>query len=318
MVYRRPIVFGIRDQDDRKFRDNVRANEKCRTTMSMPAQTLGMDSPRSTSARMSLLSAARALVREPLLHFTVLGGLIFGAYAVLHPPEKDDKTIIVSKAMRQSFIDNFSEDKDRTPSQDDIRKMSEAWIASEILYREGKALGVDRGDEMIRDRIAFKLQYLIFDQVKVPEPTDAQLEAWFAENHARFDDPERVGFYLTPATDKATAERQLDDIKAQRETEGLAEQTRAILGRPVASLADAFGDNFRDGLLALPKGEWSLLQSKEGWHIVRLDTRSPGVPAKFEDIRDELVKAWTTEETRKQAWEAVNRLKTNYTIRYEQ
>lgn len=286
--------------------------------MSMPTQTIEMASKLSTSSRPSLSSAARALIREPLVHFTVLGGLIFGAYTVLHPPEKDDKTIIVSKAMRQSFIDNFSEDKDRTPSQEDIRKMSEAWIASEILYREGKALGIDRGDEMIRDRIAFKLQYLIFDQVKVPEPTDAQLKAWFADNHARFDEPERVGFYLTPATDKATAERQLDDIKAQRETEGLAEQTRAILGRPVVSLADAFGTDFRDGLLALPKGEWSLLQSKEGWHVVRLDSRAQGAPAKLEAIRDEVIKAWTTEETRKQAWDAVNRLKTNYTIRYEQ
>lgn len=286
--------------------------------MSMPTQTIEMASKLSTGSRPSLSSAARALIREPLLHFTVLGGLIFGAYTVLHPPEKDDKTIIVSKAMRQSFIDNFSEDKDRTPSQEDIRKMSEAWIASEILYREGKALGIDRGDEMIRDRIAFKLQYLIFDQVKVPEPTDAQLKAWFAENHARFDEPERVGFYLTPATDKATAARQLDDIKAQRETEGLAEQTRAILGRPVLSLADAFGTGFRDGLLALPQGEWSLLQSKEGWHVVRLDSRAQGAPAKLEAIRDEVTKAWTTEETRKQAWDAVNRLKTNYTIRYEQ
>jgi len=166
--------------------------------------------------------------------------------------------------------------------------------------------------------VAFKLQLMIFDQLRVPQPTDAQLRAWFAGNHARFDAPERVGFFLTPATDQATAQQQLEDIKAQRESEGLRDQTRAILGRPVDSLAGAFGESFRDRLLALPKGEWTILQSKDGWHVVRLDSREAGTLARLEDVRDDAAKMWHTEETRKQAWEAVNRLKANYKIRYEQ
>ncbi|MGY3450458.1 peptidylprolyl isomerase [Bradyrhizobium sp. USDA 4353] len=259
----------------------------------------------------------RGLLREPLLHFLVLGGLIFAADAILHPPAKDEKVITVTKALRQSFIDTFDEDKQRVPSEAELQKMTEAWVASEILYREGKLLGVDRGDEMIRDRVAFKLQYLIFDQVRVPQPTDEQLKAWFAENHQRFDEPERVSFFMTPPSDEATARRNLDDIQAQRESEELRDQTRAILDRPVPSLADAFGQSFRDNLLKMPLQEWTLLQSKDGWHVVRLDARKPGAPAKFEDIRAEAAKIWHTDETRKQAWEAVSRLKANYTIRYE-
>jgi len=265
----------------------------------------------------SVASVTHSLLREPLLHFAVLGAVIFGADALLHPPAKDEKVITVTKALRQSFIDNFDEDKERVPSEADLQKMADAWVASEILYREGKALGVDRGDEMIRDRVAFKLQLLIFDQVHVPPPTDEQLRAWFADNHARFDTPERVGFYLTPPTDRAAAEHQLADINAQRESEDLREQTRAILGRPVNSLAAAFGDGFRDGLLAMPQGEWHLLQSKDGWHVVRLDSRTPGVPAKLDDVRDDAEKMWHTDETRRQAWEAANRLKASYKIRYE-
>ncbi|GLH76063.1 hypothetical protein SSBR45G_09710 [Bradyrhizobium sp. SSBR45G] len=271
----------------------------------------------SDAASRSRSGILRRLAGEPLLHFLVLGGLIFAADAILHPPAKDEKVITVTKALRQSFIDTFDEDKQRTPSAAELQKMVEAWVASEILYREGKALGVDRGDEMIRDRVAFKLQYLIFDQVRVPQPNDEQLRAWFAENHQRFDEPERVSFFMTPPTDEATARRSLDDISAQRESEELRDQTRAILDRPVPSLADAFGDQFRDGLLKLPLQEWALLHSKEGWHVVRLDARKPGAPASLEDIRAEAAKIWHTEETRKQAWEAVSRLKANYTIRYE-
>jgi len=270
------------------------------------------DSLRPIAAR-----TARFLRREPLVHFVLLGALIFGADAVLHPSPKDDKVITVTKAMRQSFIENFDEDKSRTPSDAEMEKMIESWVASEILYREGKALGVDRGDDMIRDRVAFKLQLLIFDQIRVPQPTEDQLRAWFADNHGRFDEQERVGFYLTPPTDETTAQRQLVEIEGQHESEDLQKQTRAILGHPVASLAASFGESFRDALLALPQGQWKVLQSKDGWHVVRLDSRRAGALASLDNVRDEAVRLWLTEETRKRAWEAVSRLKAAYTVRYE-
>lgn len=258
------------------------------------------------------------LSREPLLHFALLGAIIFGIDAVLHPPAKDEKVITVTKAMRQSFIDNFDEDKERAPSDAQLQKMIDSWVASEILYREGKALAVDRGDETIRDRIAYKMQLLIFDQIRVPRPSDEQLQAWFVENHVRFDEPERVSFYITPPTDQATAQRQLEDIVQQRESEELQNLTRAILARPVASLAASFGEDFRDGLLTMPEGEWRLLQSKDGWHVARLDSRRPGTLASLDKVRDEAARIWHTEETRKRAWEAVKRLKTSYQVRYEQ
>ncbi|MDB5649932.1 MAG: peptidyl-prolyl cis-trans isomerase [Hyphomicrobiales bacterium] len=262
--------------------------------------------------------AWRAFIREPLVQFLVLGGLIFGADAVLHPPAKEDQTIVVSKALRQSFIDNFDEDKERVPSPEVLAKMVDSWVASETLYREGKRLGVDRGDDMIRDRIAFKLQTLIFDQIKVEEPTEAMLRDWFKDNHAQFDEPERVSFYLTSPTDEATARRELDAIEAQVENETLQQTTRAIIGRPVSSIAPAFGEDFRDALLALPLETWSLVKSTEGWQVVRLDSRHPSELASFDQVKNQVVKIWKTEETRKRAWDAVSRLKASYAVRIEQ
>src|SRR5438128_1902744 len=119
---------------------------------------------RAAQSPRSIMSAAARLSREPLVHFALLGALIFGIDSALHPPPKDDKIITLKRPCGQSFIDNFDEDKARVPSDSDVEKMIDSWVASEILYREGKALGVDRGDDMIRDRVAFKMQLLIFDQ----------------------------------------------------------------------------------------------------------------------------------------------------------
>ncbi len=259
----------------------------------------------------------RVVRHEPLVHFFLLGGLIFAADAVLHPPDRNDRVITVTPAMRQAMSENFDEDRERKATGTELDAMVENWVASEILYREGKALGVDRGDDTIRDRIAFKLQLLIFSQIDAPPATEAGLRAWFAANHDRFDEPERLSFYLGPPTDEMTARRQLAEVLGGREPADLQRKTRAMVGRPVSSLAPSFGAGFRDGLLALPQEQWATLQSVEGWHLVRIDSRRPAVLAHFEDVQDEAVRTWKTDETRKRAWEAVKRLRANYTVRYE-
>jgi PPIC-type PPIASE domain len=277
-----------------------------------------LDSPTKTSSSNAGLAGLRSLLREPLLHFFVLGALIFAADWAMRPPTKDDNVITVTKALIQSFKDNVGEHGDRSYSDDEIHKMAEAWVASEILYREGKKLGVDIGDRMIRDRIAYKLQVLIFNQVDLPPPTEAELRAWFADNHQRYDEPETVGFYLTQPTDEATARKELADIEAQHESDELRHKTRAILARPVVTLAGSFGEGFSKALLALPTGQWSLIQSKDGWHVVRLDSHRPGKLVPLESVFDDAMRTYRTQKTREQAWEAVKRLKANYTVRYEQ
>jgi len=279
---------------------------------STPASAAGAKTPDTKST-----TALSALWREPLLHFCILGGLIFAVDHVLHPPAQDDKTIVVTKSMQQAFIRGFSEDGDRTPTADQLNNMIDSWVGSEILYREGKALSVDKGDDMIRDRIAFKLQTLLFDQVQLENPSDEQLRAFFEKNRNRFDQPERVSFLLTVTSDEATARRQLEDIRAERETPEFRDQTRLFGNRPVDSLSTTFGDEFRTSLLGLPAGEWRVLKARDGWRIARLDARQPAVPARFEAVRDEVKRMWTTDETRRRAWAAVTRLKSNYDVKIE-
>lgn len=255
--------------------------------------------------------------REPLLHFLVLGALIFAGDRLLNPPDNTEKVIVVTQAMRDTMRRGFDEDQERDPTPAELNAMVENWLASEILYREGKALGVDRGDSAIRDRIAYKVQLLIFSQLEAPAVDRPTLQRWFEANRGRFDEPERVSFYLAPATTEENARKQLAAIEAGQEPSELQQRTRALVGRPVGSLAASFGDAFREGLLALPLERWAVLQSTEGWHVVRLDSRRPPVPAKLEDVEEEAVKIYKTDETRRKAWEAVQRLRSSYTVRYE-
>ena len=258
--------------------------------------------------------AWRPLLREPLLHFCVLAALIFGLDRLLHPPSKSDRVITISRQMRQELIDRFDEDKQVKPTPQQLRQLIDFYVATEILFREGKSMGLERGDDMIRSRIAHKLQLLIFSDIDVGNPSDEQLSAWFAANHGRFDSPQKFDFYLADAQSEQQAREFVDKIARGDEPESLREEARVFQGRPAKSISDVFGDAFLATLATLPRGAWQAVQSKEGWHVARVDGVTDAAPASLDGMRQTAMQEWKTEETRKRALLAVDRLKTSYTI----
>jgi hypothetical protein len=65
----------------------------------------------------------RVVRHEPLVHFFLLGGLIFAADAVLHPPDRNERVITVTRAMRQAMSENFDEDRERKATGTELDAM---------------------------------------------------------------------------------------------------------------------------------------------------------------------------------------------------
>ncbi len=279
-------------------------------TIFAPSPVAGMGASAATTRR----SRTSALLREPLLHFCILAALVFGLDRLLHPPSRSERVITISKQMRQELIDRFDEDKLVKPTPQQLQQLIDFYVATEILYREGKSMGLERGDDMIRARIAHKLQLLIFSDIDVGNPSDEQLASWFAANRGRFDTPRKFDFYLGDAQSEEQAREFVEKIGRGEEPDSLREESRAFQGRPAKSIVEVFGEAFLARLSAMPRGVWQAIQSKEGWHVARVDGVTEAVPATLDGVRQTAVQEWKTEETRKRALIAVDRLKTSYTI----
>ena len=93
----------------------------------------------------------RRLLREPLLHFFVLGVLLFGLYGwlnrgLLNSPGE----IVVSRAQLQNLQAQFQRVWQRAPTPEELHGLLEGWIREEVFYREGLAMGLDRDDPVVR------------------------------------------------------------------------------------------------------------------------------------------------------------------------
>jgi hypothetical protein len=236
------------------------------------------------------------LRREPLMHFLLIGAVLF-AIDALRQDDGDEapRRIVVTDLLREELARDWESTRDGPPSAEELDRLAEAWIDEEVLYREGLARGLDRDDPSVRGRVASKMAFVLRSQVVVPEPTDAELRAWFDAHAERFAEDVRVDFtHVFVAGSGEEAERRAEELLALVSSGatpgGLGDRFsggRRYRGREIADLARAFGDEFVQGMEAQPIGAWQLRRSRHGTHVVRIDARVDARTADFETARGE-------------------------------
>ena len=127
----------------------------------------------------------RRLVREPLLHFLLLGGLLFVLFGRGAPESPAGGTeIVVTAADIERIAAGFSTTWQRPPSENELHGAINDYIREEVLYRTGLSLGLDKDDTIVRRRIRQKMDFFLEDTVGKPDA--AELQAFFDANADKF------------------------------------------------------------------------------------------------------------------------------------
>jgi len=258
-----------------------------------------------------------AWLREPLLHFAVLGAALFAIDHFLVSRADDPMTIVVGADVDKEAVSVFKASRGRDPNADELAALRRVWLDNEVLYREGLSMQVDRGDPSIRERVIFKALSVVDANVKLPPVEDKTLRAWFEAHRDKYDDPARYDFQEAALEGKpAEVEVRAFVTALNAGTPGDAKAgLRVFKNRPRASLEPAYGADFVKALEGMPAGEWRALQTKDGWRAIRVDAATPAKPADFTVLRNVIVQDWTDAVLSEQRSAAVATLAKKYTIR---
>jgi hypothetical protein len=269
-------------------------------------------------------SRARRLLREPLVHFAILGGLLMAIHTAIAPSETSRRIEIddsVRNALRQDYVRRTG----AQPSAAEEQSLVDRYVDDEILYREALALGLDRGDIIVRRRLLQKMEFLAEEAAPLAEPSDAELERYLAENAARYAKPPRVALtqvYLSSDRHGPEAEARARELRSQL----AAGADPAQVGDPFPrgrdfglsterDLAGIFGTEFAAAAMKLPAGEWSApVRSSYGWHLVRPSSRSEGGPAPLADVRAAVRLDLLEERRAQRRREALDALRARYEV----
>ena len=266
--------------------------------------------------------ALPAWVREPLLHFLLLGAVLFGVDHVLNRRGGDANEILVGADVDAEARQVFKASRNRDPSAEELTALRKVWLDNEVLYREGLALQLDKGDTAIRERVIFKALSVVDSGVKLPPFDDKLLQAWFDKHREKYDEPARFDFQEAVLGGEAsnTAESAVrafvDALNAGTPGDAKA-GLRVFKGRPHANLLQSYGADFAKALEAATPGQWLALSSREGWRAVRLDAAGTAKPASFAALRGVVLQDWTDETMSAQRSAAVAALTKKYTVKVE-
>jgi hypothetical protein len=151
------------------------------------------------------------------LHFVVLGGLLFVVDHFVNRGSDDAHTIVVGPDVDREAIATFKANRNREPTAQELTALRQVWLDNEVLYREGLALQLDRGDTGIRERVIFKALSMIDSNVKLPPADDAVLRNWFDTHRDRYDEAASFealhGVVLEDWTDETAAQQRTNAVR---------------------------------------------------------------------------------------------------------
>ena len=250
----------------------------------------------------------RALLREPFVHFAVIGALLFGIDAYLSDDAAvaDKDEIVVSAGRIDQLAAAFAKTWSRPPTESELRALVDDYVLDEALFREGVAMGIDEDDPVIRRRVRSKIEFIIDDLADLEAVSDEVLAAWLAENTGSYRLPARFTFaqvFLNPAPLGETALEVAEERLAQLHQAGDGVDPRSFGDATMLPLVNAdyrfdlvantYGKTFAEQLAEVPVGEWSgPLESAYGLHLVHLQAMTPGRTPELAEVREAVERDW--------------------------
>ncbi len=267
-----------------------------------------------SESRQWLPFTVKRWLREPLVHFLLLGVALFAVYGYIQRGRggiESSKQIALSLDDLRQMDMYFESQWHRQPTPAEFQAMVEDKVREEVLYREGLAMGLDKDDEIVKRRMAQKMQFLAEDVGHSARAFHGGAKAWFEKNSSKFALPSRYSFrhlYFSP--DKRGKNAQDDAAKALAKIAGQAEDSKLADSladrfmfqdyygdRTPEAIAKEFGPHFAVAVEKLKPGSWQgPIESGYGWHLVFVDTVIPGRIPAFEEMEPDVKTAWLGEQ----------------------
>ena len=237
------------------------------------------------------------ILRAPVFHFLILGAVLFGAYTLFADKQEDEgKQIVISAQQIELLASLWEKQWRRPPMPEELNGLVRSYIREEVLYREALALGLDRDDQVVRRRLAQKIEFLAQDLATAGEPGEAELRTFYEEHPEIFEEPARITFsHIYINTDKhgadsaAVAERYLTELETGADPNQVGDRfmlQSEYLRKSPDEVARHFGRQFAEEVFEIEPGTWvGPVQSGYGLHLVLVEEVEDAFQPPFEEVR---------------------------------
>jgi peptidyl-prolyl cis-trans isomerase C len=266
-------------------------------------------------------------IKDPLIHFLVVGALLFGAYFWWegNNPEEKDNRIVIEQADLDHLISLWKLQWKQGPSPSDVEAILDRHIRQEVFYREALKMNLDHNDQIIRNRLAQKMEAVANDlSLLMNPPTDERLRDYFHRHEAFFTLPPAYAFQqVLFSSNEQQLEAHIEAMLARlRQGDSIPRERQNKLALPSVwpltsedEIQHAFGGRFVEELAQQSSGQWvGPIASGYGWHLVLIEDRQRARVPAFEDVRDYVAREYEYQAVLDAQNEVYEKLRGNYEV----
>lgn len=270
------------------------------------------------------------MMREPLVHFLLIGVLLFALHGWLKEEDTDNvdsQVINVTKPEVERLITNWKQKTGQSPSAEELKPLVDEYIRRCVYANEALKMGLDKGDPIIRRRLAQKMTFVLDDADELQDPSMDSLRSFYEQNRQQYKRPGSYFFshiYFRNPADSQRAEKVLDQLKNKTNRFDSA----GHFGDPFmlatnykdassSFIAREFGRNFARALPDVPVQEWQgPIRSGYGLHLVYISEKGDTEQLPFEEVRPKVKRDYRYKRMKRARAKRFQKLKKRYTIRY--
>lgn len=270
----------------------------------------------------------KRVLREPLVHFLLIGIGLFGLYSLIQPAVDDDlNRIVITSSQKDQITVQFSRTWMRSPTEDEFNALIKSYVRDEVYYREAIALGLDKDDMQIRQRMRQKLDFILEDLV-VEEVNDKTLLLFLQQHPEKFSQQKQTSFeqlFLNPDKHQdlaADAVIMLQSLRDGAFPQTLTDPTMLPYAYRLltpSEIARQLGDKFALEVQALVPGVWSgPIYSGLGGHLVKITEQIPSSLPELAEVRSEVEREYHAQRRQQQKDIAYQKMLEGYEVVIEQ
>ncbi|MCZ6675293.1 MAG: peptidylprolyl isomerase [Verrucomicrobia bacterium] len=271
-----------------------------------------------------------SIYKQPLLHFLLLGGLLFVLYSWIGDNDDSNqiKEIVITPGRIETLAVTYEKVWQRPPSESELEGLIDNFVIEEIFYREAKAIGLDQDDTIVRRRMRQKMEFITTDLAEQLIPTEEELMDYLEENKESYRIDPVISFnqiYLNPDQHQESIEQDVQNLlttlNSQIHPAKIEELGDRIMlsttfeNMKLSEIDRLFGTGFGAALTEESTGSWQgPIESGYGLHLVFVSQLVEGRYAKLDEIKESVTRDWTSANTRETNERFVEALKKRYTI----
>ncbi len=267
--------------------------------------------------------------KEPLLHFMLIGLILFVIHAYTNTDSfSSGTTILIDDDDVNRLITQYKQVWNEDPSPATIKKLIHEYINSEMVYNEALAMNLDHNDEIIKRRLKQKYEFLVNDLATLYEPKEEELKDFYLKNKDQFQTDKLFSFsqhYFNPdSRSNPTVDAQTFLSNKESQTSNTVFTTDAIhlnktyFNQSTQQIRSEFGLEFSQKIQAITTLGWhGPIQSGYGIHVIDMLSITSDSLRNFDDIKEMVGAAFDQKLINDYNNSIKGKLIENYTIRYK-